>query len=111
MASILVVGDDPILLEARVDLLRGWHVSRATSRDATQSIRSIEPDLVIFCQTISDDTAERLADRAREINPSVIALVIFHGGQRRNVKTEFYEVQSDDPGRLRSFVAGLLQYA
>ena len=99
MASILVVGDDPILLETRVDLLSGWHVSRATSRDAIQAIQSIEPDLVILCETISGDIAKKLAKRARETNPSVIVMAIFRGG----AATECRDADLRSPvGRPRS---------
>jgi DNA-binding response OmpR family regulator len=108
MAAILIIGDDPMLLETRADLLRNWRVATATSQDAAESIRSNARDLIIFCQTIPDVAVEELIRRAREINPHVLVLAMSHIGQERNVDAELYEVQLTDPDRLRRTVARIL---
>jgi DNA-binding response OmpR family regulator len=108
MAAILIIGDDPMLLETRADLLRNWQVATATSQDAVESIRSNARDLIIFCHTVPDVAAEELIRRAREMNPNVLALAMSHIGQERNLDAELYEVQLTDPDRLRRTVARIL---
>jgi hypothetical protein len=57
MAALLIVGDD---------LLRDWQVSVSTSKQAIEAVRSKFYDLIIFCQTIPDETANVLIAHARE---------------------------------------------
>jgi DNA-binding response OmpR family regulator len=108
-AAILIVGDDPALLETRADLLKAWQVSTTTSRHAVEEVRSKFCDLMIFCQTISDETAQTLINQAREMNSTVKSLAIHVSGQERDVDAELYEIQLQNPGRLLSAVARLLQ--
>jgi CheY-like chemotaxis protein len=108
-AEILIVGDDPALLETRADLLKAWQVSTTTSGHAVEKIRSKFYDLMIFCQTISDETAQTLINQARELNPTLKTLAIHISGQERDVDAELYEIQLQNPGRLLSAVARLLQ--
>src|ERR1700677_1916327 len=107
--AILIVGDDPALLETRADLLKAWQVSTTTSRHAVEEIRSKFYDLMIFCQTISDETAQTLINQARELNPTLKTLAIHLSGQERDVDAELYEIQLQNPGRLPRVVACLLQ--
>jgi hypothetical protein len=108
-AAILIVGDDPALLQTRADLLKAWQVSTTTSRHAVEEIRSKLYDLMIFCQTISDETVQTLINQAREMNPTLKTLAIHVSGQERGVDAELYEIQLQNPGRLLSAVARLLQ--
>jgi DNA-binding response OmpR family regulator len=108
-AAILIVGDDPALLETRADLLKTWQVSTTTSKDVVEEVRSKLYDVIIFCQTISDERAQTLIKQARELNPSVKALAIHVSGQERDVDADLYEIQLQDPGRLLSVVARLMQ--
>ena len=39
-AWILIVGDDPILLHTRAELLRDWQITTVSSRDAGEAMRS-----------------------------------------------------------------------
>jgi CheY-like chemotaxis protein len=109
MAAILIVGDDPLLLQTRAYLLQDWQVSTTTSKGAVEAIRGKFYDLIIFCQTISADSAQTLIDSARELNHNVSALAIHLPGQAREVDANLYEAQFHNPGRLRSVVARLLQ--
>ena len=109
MATILMVGDEPLLLQTRSDLLRDWHVSTATSDRATEAIRSAAYRLLIICQTIPDSVAQKLIDQAREMNPNVLVLAMSQVDQERNLDVELFEVQLKDPDRLRQVVADLLQ--
>jgi len=109
VADLLIVGDDPILLETRSCLLRDWQVSVSPSKQAIEAIRSKFHHLIIFCQTIPDETANALIAHAREMNPNVKTLAIHLPGQARDVDAELYETQLQNPGRLPSIVAQLLQ--
>ena len=109
MAGIVIVGDDAVLLETRARLLRDWPVLVTTSKHAAKAIGSNTYDLMIFCQTISDETAQTLINQARELNPAVRALAIHMPGQERDVDAELYEIQLQNPGRLPRVVACLLQ--
>ncbi len=108
-AAILIVGDDPALLETRAELLKAWQVSTTTSRHAVEEIRSKFFDVMIVCHSISDETARTLIHQARELNPALKTLAICFSGQEREVDAELYEVQLQNPGRLLSAVARLLQ--
>jgi CheY-like chemotaxis protein len=108
-AAILIVGDDPVLLETRAELLKAWQVSTTTCQHAVEEIRSQCYDLIIFCQTIPDETAQTMVNQARKLNPSVKALAMHGSGQERDLDAELYETQLQNPGRLLSVVARLLQ--
>ncbi len=108
-AAILIVGDDSALLGTRADLLKAWQVSTTTSRHAVEEIRSRFYDLMIFCQTISDETAQTLINQARELNPKLKTLAIHIPGQERDVDAELYEIELQNPERLLSSIARLLQ--
>jgi DNA-binding response OmpR family regulator len=110
-AAILIVGDDPMLLQTRAELLREWQVSTSTSQRAFQAVHAAAYNLLIICQTVSDTMAGQLIDKARQINPYVVALAISQIGQERTLKVELFEVQLSDPGRLRLVVTDLLQQA
>jgi DNA-binding response OmpR family regulator len=111
VAAILIVGDDALLLKTRADLLREWQVSTSTSQQAAQAIHGAAYDLVIICQTVSDAAAAQLIDKARKMNPYVLALALSQPGHERILPAELFEVQLGDPGRLRRVVNHLLQQA
>lgn len=108
-AAILIVGDDLALLETRAALLKAWHVSTATAEHAIEAIRSTPHDLIIFCQTIPDATAQTLIEQAFEINPGIATLALKQPGQERILNAELFEVQITNPGRFLSVVDRLLQ--
>ncbi len=107
--EILIVGDDPALLQTRADLLKAWQVSTTTSRRAVEEIRSKVYGLLILCQTIPDETAQALIYRARGFNPTVKTLAIHLSGQERNVEAELYEIQLQNPGGFLDVVAHIMQ--
>ena len=108
-AAILIVGDDLALLETRAALLKAWHVSTVTPEHAIEAIRSTAYDLMIFCQTVPDATAQTLIEQAYEINPGIAILALKHPGQERILDAELLEVQITNPGRFLSVVDRLLQ--
>jgi hypothetical protein len=98
VAAILIVGDEPALVGSLADQLTGWQISTSVSREAVQSIRSTLPDLLIFCHTVPDETAEELVRLARELNPSVRALGICPLGETRKLNAEHYDTRLRDAG-------------
>jgi DNA-binding NarL/FixJ family response regulator len=107
-AKVVIVGDDLMLTETRVGLLADWQPSASTSLQASDSIRSIAPDLLILCQTVPDENARELIETARALNPSVRVLAVCRYAQKRDVEAERFEVKLNDPGALRVAVANLL---
>ena len=63
-ASILIVGDDPVLLHTRAELLRDWHIVSASSREAEEAILARPYDLLIFCQTVQEKVGRSLIGHA-----------------------------------------------
>ena len=59
-ALILIVGDDPILLRTRAELLRDWQITTASSREAGEVLRSRPYDLVILSQTVQENAGQEL---------------------------------------------------
>lgn len=106
-ARILIVGDDPVLLDTRADLLAEWEPTKSTSTDALAMIRATPPDLLILCQTVSE-RATTLIQCARALNPGVKALAVCQYWHSRDLDAEPYEVQLDHPGAFAAVVADLL---
>jgi hypothetical protein len=107
-AKVLIVGDDLMLTETRVGLLADWQPSASTSIQASDSIRSIGPDLLIVCQTVPDEKAQELIQTARALNPKVRVLAVCRYAQKRDLEAERFEVKLNDPGAFRTVVADLL---
>ncbi len=108
-AAILIVGDDPVLLETRFASLKAWQVSTTTSQHAVEEFRSKFYDLIIFCQTIPEETSRTLIDQAHKLDPTVKTLAIRVSGPERHADADLGGVLLQQPNRLRGLVALLLQ--
>jgi hypothetical protein len=108
-AAILLVGDDPVLLETRFDSLKAWQVSTTTSQHAVEEFRSKFYDLIIFCQTVPEETSRTLIDQAHKLDPTVKTLAIRVSGPERDVDADLDGVLLQQPNRLRGLVGLLLQ--
>ena len=75
-ASILIVGDDPVLLHTRAELLRDWQTVTASSRDAEEAMLARTYDLLIFSQTVQEKVVRSLIDQARRLRPESRILAI-----------------------------------
>ena len=64
-ASILIVGDDPVLLHTRAELLRDWQIVTANSREAEEAILARTYDLLIFSKTAQEKVVRGLIDLDR----------------------------------------------
>jgi DNA-binding NtrC family response regulator len=107
-ASILIVGDDPVLLHTRAELLRDWQIVTANSREAKEAILARTYDLLIFSQTVQEKVVRGLVDQARQLHPEPRILTIRSGGSRQ-VGLPTYQVELNNPGGLRSAVAKILE--
>ncbi len=106
-ASILIVGDDPVLMHTRAELLRDWQIVTATSWDAKEAILARTYDLLIFSQTVQEKLVRSLIDQARRLCPESRILTIRAAGDR-DVGSPTYQVELNNPGGLRSAVAKIL---
>ena len=95
-AAILIVGDDPVLLETRFASLKAWQVSTTTSQHAVEEFRSKFYDLIIFCQTIPEETSRTLIDQAHKLDPTVKTLAIRVSGPERHADETWVEFCSNN---------------
>ena len=108
-ALILIVGDDPILMRTRAELLRDWQITTVSSRNAEEALRSRPYDLVILSQTVQETQARTLIAQALELDPNPRILAI-RSGDDRQLGSPTYQVDLNNPGGLRSEVARILDY-
>jgi DNA-binding NtrC family response regulator len=108
-ASILIVGDDPILQLTRAELLRDWHITTTSSRNAGEAMQSRKYDLLIFSQTVQETQARNLIAQASALHPNARILAI-RSGEDRELGSPTYQVDLNNPGGLRSAVARILEY-
>jgi DNA-binding NtrC family response regulator len=107
-ATILIVGDDPILLHTRAELLRDWHIAAASSREAKEAILARPYELLIFCQTVQEKVVRSLIDQALDLHPECRILTI-RSAEERHLGSPSYQVELNNPGGLRSTVAKILE--
>jgi len=105
---ILIVEDRPVLLQTRTELLQNWQIVTASSRNAGEAIQARAYDLLIFSQTVLEETANRLISRARAVNPQLNVLAISAEEQERSLAPATYRVDLSNPNALRIAVARLL---
>jgi hypothetical protein len=106
-ATILIVGDDPILLHTRAELLRDWHIAAASSREAKEAILARPYELLIFCQTVQEKVVRSLIDQALDLHPECRILTI-RSAEERHLGSPSYQGELNNPGGLRSTVAKIL---
>ena len=108
-ALILIIGDDPVLLRTRAELLRDWQITTVSSREAGEALRSRPYDLVILSQTVQETQARSLIAQALELDPNRRILAI-RSGDDRQLGSPTYQVDLNNPGGLRSAVARILDH-
>jgi DNA-binding response OmpR family regulator len=106
-ASILIVGDDPVLLRTRAELLRDWQITAVSSREAPEAMRARNYDLLILSQTVQELLARKLIAQARELvcHPRILTIST---GANQSFGLPAYQVDLCNPGGLRSAVATML---
>jgi CheY-like chemotaxis protein len=107
-ASILIVGDDPVLQRTRAELLRDWQITAVSSRDAAEAMRARNYDLLILSQTVREPLARKLIAQARDLvcHPRILTIST---GADQPLGLPAYQVDLRNPGGLRSAVATMLQ--
>jgi CheY-like chemotaxis protein len=106
-ARILIVGDDPVLLRTRAELLRDWQITAVSSREAPEAMRARNYDLLILSQTVHEPRARKLIAQARELvcHPRILTIST---GANQTLGLPAYQVDLCNPGGLRSAVAKML---
>ncbi len=107
-ASILIVGDDPVLLHTRAELLRDWQTVTASSQDAEEAMRARVYDLLIFSQTVQEKVVRSLIDQARRLRPESRILAI-GSAEDRHLGSPTYQVELNNPAGFRTAVAKILE--
>ena len=105
--SILIIGENPLLCLTRASVLMEWQVRTALPKYAREAIRVQSLDVLIFCQSVSDDTFKRLWTLAALMHPT-LALLAFCDDQVRSFVPSRCNIGRGDPGLLRSMVIELL---
>jgi hypothetical protein len=106
---IFVVGDDPVLNKTRICMLKDWQTTAANTAEAKEAIKAHAFDLLIFGQTVPDETAKNLIALANKLHPPATSLVICAAtGRDRHFGTATYRIDLSNPGGFRSSVARLL---
>src|ERR1700758_1658699 len=108
-ALILIIGDDPVLMRTRAELLRDWQITTVNSRDAGEALRLRPYDLVILSQTVQEAQARSLIAQVQELRPNPKILAI-RSGDSRQLEFPTYQVDLNNPGGLRSAVPRILEY-
>ncbi len=108
-ALILIIGDDPVLMRTRAELLRDWQITTVSSRDAGEALRSRPYNLVILSQTVQETQARNLIAQAQDLDPNPRILAI-RSGDDRQLGSQTYQVDLNNPGGLRSAVARILEH-
>jgi DNA-binding NtrC family response regulator len=108
-ALILIIGDDPVLMRTRAELLRDWQIITVNSRDAGEAMRSRPYSLVILSQTVQENQARSLIAQAEMLDPNPRILAI-RSGDDRQLGSATYQVDLNNPGGLRSAVARILDH-
>ena len=108
-ALILIIGDDPVLMKTRAELLRDWQITTVNSRDAGEALRARPYNLVILSQTVQETQARNLIAQAQELDPNPRILAI-RSGDDRQLGSQTYQVDLNNPGGLRSAVARILEH-
>jgi hypothetical protein len=109
--SILIVGEYPILLETRAEVLREWRTTKAYTHNALKRIRSARYDLILFCQTVPNESARYLIAQATELYNGIKVLSISEIDEERPLCPAGFTVEAFNPRRLRDTVATLLSAA
>jgi DNA-binding NtrC family response regulator len=108
-ARILIIGDDPVLLRTRAEMLRDWQITAVSSREAAQALLTRNYDLLIFSQTVREPLARRLIAQARDLDPNTRVLAIYTEEDRK-LGSSAYEVDLHNPGGLRLAVERMLAW-
>lgn len=106
--AILLVGEYPLLLETRSELLREWDVTTTQAAGAPEAISKRAYDLMIFCQSVPDSVAEDLTAQATRFHPDIKVLALSCNGEPPRPHLARFAPDIYKPGLLRETVAALL---
>jgi DNA-binding NtrC family response regulator len=106
----LIVGDNPVLLQTRTELLQEWQIVTASSREAGEAIQARAYDLLIFSQTVLEETVNALASQAQARCPHLNVIAISREEDEKRLASATYRVDLRFPNGLRIAVSRLLYH-
>jgi DNA-binding NtrC family response regulator len=108
-ARILIVGDDPTLLQTRALILKDWETISSTSAEALSAVHSGSFDIIVVGQTVSTGLALEIISAAEASTPAahVIAIRFPDDDSDLGVETHTTDLGAH-PSWLRERVAFLL---
>jgi DNA-binding NtrC family response regulator len=106
----LIVGDNPVLLQTRTELLQEWQIVTASSRDAGEAIQARAYDSLIFSQTVLEETVSGLTSQTQARCPHLNVIAISGDEEEKRLASATYRVDLRFPNGLRIAVSGLLSH-
>ena len=96
MRTILLAGQDSVLLATRAAVLRmtGSEVVCASVKEAQKLIESSRFDLLVLCHSVAFREAERLAELARKQSRTIKVLLVSNLGGVRQDRGEKFDAMS-----------------
>jgi hypothetical protein len=108
-ASILIVSEDVMLSYSRAQLLKRWRITTVAPAAAAKAIAGKAYDLVLMCQTVRDEVAQKLALQAFAQHPNAKVMTINRQGQSRPFRSVQFVVDFANPIRLVNAVSSILR--
>jgi hypothetical protein len=108
-AAILLVGQYPVLLATRADLLRDWHTVATDPVGAIKALQLRSYDLLILCQSVPDSIAKQLIADATSLHPGIKVLALAYDGEDRNLGTVGFTPDIYKPSHFKKVVADVLK--
>lgn len=106
----LIVGNNPILLQTRAELIQEWQIVTASSRDAGEAITARAYDLLIFSQTVLEEAVNGLTSQAQARCPHLNVIAISRAEDEKRLASATYRVDLRFPNGLRIAVSRLLSH-
>jgi hypothetical protein len=107
-SSILMVSSDQVLSHTRFLLLHEWKPVVVPPEVAPEAIAASAFDLLIICQTVSDEIAAKLAEQMTGLHPGAKVMAVNRAGEIRNFRAIQFAVDVTNPTWLPDAVASVL---
>jgi DNA-binding response OmpR family regulator len=108
-ARILLVGDDPTLLQTRALILKDWETVSSTSAEALSAVHSGSFDIIVVGQTVPTGLALEIISAAEALTPSAHVIAIRFPDDESDLGVETHTTDlGAHPSWLRERVAFLL---
>jgi DNA-binding NtrC family response regulator len=107
---ILLVGEDPVLLETRALLLSDWETEIKDTHSAIATIATEQFDVVILGQLVTAKNAQLVISSAKEKEPAPEILAIRNGGDSAALGVDTHQIDLlESPAWLKEWVGAALR--